>query len=121
MCPGYDTKPSDGEASVMLELWGMLSTPLLQSLSGSLWSGEVAPVRVLSIDQIELNYVITLNWIVKNQLFLHFTVCKQKIVHLSETELFEIELFLHLKVTDGPVSLGCRIHWLYLCRGVRLP
>ena len=22
-CPGYDTKQSDGEASVMLELWGM--------------------------------------------------------------------------------------------------
>ena len=28
-CPDYDTKQSDGEASVMLELWGMLSTPLL--------------------------------------------------------------------------------------------
>ena len=26
-CPGYDTEQSDGEASVMLELWGMLSTP----------------------------------------------------------------------------------------------
>ncbi len=28
-CPDYDTKQSDGEALVMLELWGMRSTPLL--------------------------------------------------------------------------------------------
>ena len=31
-CLGYDTKQSDGEASVMLELWRMQSTPLLSSL-----------------------------------------------------------------------------------------
>ncbi len=36
-CPGYDTKQSDGEAPVMLELWGMWSTPLLLSLQGLLW------------------------------------------------------------------------------------
>ena len=34
--PRYDTKQSDGEASVMLEHWGMQSTPLLSSLSGPL-------------------------------------------------------------------------------------
>ena len=28
-CPAYDTKLSDGESPVMLELWGMLSTSLL--------------------------------------------------------------------------------------------
>ena len=28
-CPRYDTKSSDGEAPVMLELWGMWSTPSL--------------------------------------------------------------------------------------------
>ena len=28
-CPGYDTRQADGEASVMLELWGMQSTPSL--------------------------------------------------------------------------------------------
>ena len=28
-CPGYDTKQSDGEIPVMLELWGMRSTPSL--------------------------------------------------------------------------------------------
>ena len=35
-CPGYDTKQSDGVDQVMLELWGMRSTPLLPSLSGPL-------------------------------------------------------------------------------------
>ena len=35
-CPGYDTKQSDGEASVIPELWGMQSTPLLPSISGSI-------------------------------------------------------------------------------------
>ena len=31
-CSGYDTKQYDGEASVMLEFWGMQSTTLLPSL-----------------------------------------------------------------------------------------
>ena len=38
-CPGYDTKQSDGEVPVMLELWGIRSTPLLPSLSGQFWPG----------------------------------------------------------------------------------
>ena len=42
-CIGYDTKQSDGEASVMVELWGMRSNPSLPLLSGSLWPGVVAP------------------------------------------------------------------------------
>ena len=28
-CPGYDTKQSDGEVPVILELWGMQSIPSL--------------------------------------------------------------------------------------------
>ena len=47
--PGYDTKQSDGEVPLMLELWGMQSTPLLPSLPGPLWPGVVAPDRVLSM------------------------------------------------------------------------
>ena len=35
-CPGYNIKPSDGEVSVMLELWGMRSTPSLPLLPGPL-------------------------------------------------------------------------------------
>ena len=32
--PGYDTKQSDGEVPVMLELWGMQSTALMPSPPG---------------------------------------------------------------------------------------
>ena len=35
-CPGFDTKQSDGEVPVMLELWGMRSTPSLPLLPGPL-------------------------------------------------------------------------------------
>ena len=50
--PRYDIKQSDGEALVMLELWGMQSTPLLPLLPDTLWPGVVAPDRVLSKGQI---------------------------------------------------------------------
>ena len=39
----------------MLEIWLMRSTPSLASLPGSLLPGVVAPDRVLSMGQIELN------------------------------------------------------------------
>ena len=42
------------EGSVMLDLWGMWSTPLLPSLPDPLWPRVVAPDRVLSMGQIEL-------------------------------------------------------------------
>ena len=45
----------------MLELWGMPSTPSLLSLPGSLWTGVVAPDKVLSMRQIELNSAHMLN------------------------------------------------------------
>ena len=48
-CPDYDTKQSDGEVPVMLELWGMWSTPLLPLLPGRLWPSMVAPDRALSM------------------------------------------------------------------------
>ena len=53
-CLGYDTKLSYGEASVMLELWGMQSTLSLLSLPGQLWPRVVTSDRVLSMSQIEL-------------------------------------------------------------------
>ena len=64
--PGYDIKQSNGEALVMLELWGMQSTPSLPSLPCPLLLGVVEPDRVLSMSQTDLNCVITLNWIVWN-------------------------------------------------------
>ena len=48
-CPGYDTKQSDGEAKVMLEFWGIWSTPPFPSLRGPLWPRVAAPDRVLSM------------------------------------------------------------------------
>ena len=48
-CPVYDTKQSNGEVSVMLELWGTQSTPSLSSLPGPLWPGAVTPDTVLSM------------------------------------------------------------------------
>ena len=56
-----DTKQSDGEVPVMLELWGTWSTPSLSSLPHPLWSKVVAPDRILCMGQIELNCVLMLN------------------------------------------------------------
>ena len=44
----------------MLELWGMQSTPLLPSFSGSLKPRVVATDRVLSMGRIEINCVFML-------------------------------------------------------------
>ena len=53
-CPWYDTKQSDGEAPLMLELWRIQSTLSLPSLPSPFWPGVRAPDRVLSMGQIEL-------------------------------------------------------------------
>ena len=53
-CPAYNTKQSDGEVLVMLELCGMRSILLLPSLPSPLWPGAVAPERVLTMGKIEL-------------------------------------------------------------------
>ena len=45
----------------MLELWGMRSTPSLSLLPDLLWLGVVAPHWVLSMAQIEVNYIFMLN------------------------------------------------------------
>ena len=47
--PGHDIKPFDDKAPVMLEFWGMRSTPSLPLLPGPLWPGVVAPDRALSM------------------------------------------------------------------------
>ena len=52
--PGYDTKHFDGEAPVMLELWGIQSTPSLPLIPGPFWPRVITPDRVLSMGQIEL-------------------------------------------------------------------
>ena len=54
-CPDNDIKQFDGEVLVILELWGIQSTPSLPLLPGPLCPGVVATDRVVSVDQIELN------------------------------------------------------------------
>ena len=53
-CPDYDIKPVNGEAPVMLQLWGMRSSLSLSLLPGPLLLGMLALDRVLSMGQIEL-------------------------------------------------------------------
>ena len=54
-CPINDTKQSDSEAPLMLELWEIGSTPLLPPLPGLLWPVGVAPNSFLPMGQIEIN------------------------------------------------------------------
>ena len=63
----YDIKQFDGDVPVIVELWGHRINPLLISLQGPLWPGMVAPDRVLSMSQKQLNSVLMLNWIVWNR------------------------------------------------------
>ena len=43
VCPEYDTKQSDGEVPVLLELWGMCNTPLIAIALRSTLAGLEAP------------------------------------------------------------------------------
>ena len=81
-CWGQDPPPkcvldmtlnkNDGEVPIMQEVWGMQSTSSLPLLPDPLWAGVVAPDRVLSMGQIELNCVLMLNWIDWNRSVLKF-------------------------------------------------
>ena len=85
----------------MLELWGMQSTFSLPSLPGPHW--PEAPDRVLCMDQIELNCVLMLNWIVWNR-----TVFDIETVYICKTELSEIELFICIKMDLAWITyIGC--------------
>ena len=61
-----ETKQSDGEVPVMLELWWMRSTPSFPSLQGPIWPGMVESDRVLCMGQIGLNCLRVQNWFVWN-------------------------------------------------------
>ena len=49
----YNTKKSDGEAPLTLELWGKWSTPPYLLLAGPFWCEVVAPDSVLSMGKIK--------------------------------------------------------------------
>ena len=59
--PRYDTKQSDGEAPVILELLGIQNIPSLPLLPGPFWPEVVAPDRILSVGQTDLSCVLMLN------------------------------------------------------------
>ena len=82
----FDIKQLDGEAPIMLELYGIQSNPSLPSLTGPLWPGVGVPDRVLSISHIEL-----------------FDIQNVKTNDLWKIKLSEIELFDHLT--------GCKNDW----------
>ena len=63
----YDTKQSDGEVPVILELLWMQSTSSLPSIPSPLLPGGVAPDRFPSIGEIEQNCVLMLTWIAWNR------------------------------------------------------
>ena len=60
-CPGHDTTQYDGEVLAVLELWGMLSTPSLQSLPCPFWPGVAAPDKG------------PINWLNRTKLCFHYT------------------------------------------------
>ena len=62
----YDIKQSHDDVPVMLEFRGMQSTLTLPSLPGPLWPGGVAPNKLQSMGQIEVNCILLLNWIAWN-------------------------------------------------------
>ena len=66
-CCGNDTKQSDSEDAVLVELRGIQSAALLLSLQGLFFPGEVTPEKVSSMIQIELNCMLMLNWIVSSR------------------------------------------------------
>ena len=65
--PVYDSKQSDVEVPVMLDVWGMGSTSSLPSLLGPLRPGVVGLDRVLSMVKKKLKCVLMLNWIIWNR------------------------------------------------------
>ena len=106
----------------------MRSTPLLPSLPGPLWPGVIAPDK---------RPIYGLNR--TKACFFHYTDFCIYTAYLCGTEVFKIELSWHrncvfmlnwiiwnktvwsFNSVYCPVSWGCRILWLHLCRGVRLP
>ena len=60
-CPVYDSKQSDGEVSVMLELWRMQIAPSLPSLPSPLWPGVIAPETAQAMGQIKQKYILLQN------------------------------------------------------------
>ena len=108
----YDTTQPDVEVPVMQELWGMWSTSSLPSLPGPLWPVVVVLDAVLSMDQIELNCVLKLNWIAWNRTVWHLNcelilnwIVWNGTAFACLSELSEKEMFWHLTVCKQKLYL----------------
>ena len=112
-CPGYDTKQSNGEIPVMLELWGMWSTPSLPSLRGPFRTGMVTPDWVLSIGQIELNCVLMLSWIVWiRTVFWAMKLCTNaKLNYLKWNCFLTLKLCTYAKLNYLRQDCFCMVNW----------
>ena len=109
--PRYNFKPSDSEASGMLELWGMWSTPSLPLLPGPLWPGMVAPEKGSIYESNRTRS--HLNWVQTNDL------CW---IELLEIELFDpltvyrqmtnVKLWLLYSNTWNHLSVNKKDRWL---------
>ena len=92
--PGYDTKRSDGEVQVMIELCEMWSTPPLPSLPGLLWSGVVELDWVPSKYEIELKSLLMLKWTASDK-----TVCQVNCVLMLNWTVWNRTVFAFETVT----------------------
>ena len=81
----------------MLDFWVNAECPLLPLLPGLLWPGVVAPDKVLSVGEIELNFVLILSWIVWNRTVLTFNCFLNK--NYTYTNLNSLKFNL---VLNGP-------------------
>ena len=82
MCPGCDSKQSDGESPEMGK-----STHSLVLLPSRLWPGVVALDKILSIGQIELICILTLNWIVWNRTVFKLCANKKTVLMLNSMDV----------------------------------
>ena len=103
-CSDYDTIQSNGEVPMMLELWGMRSTPLHCHHS---WPMVEAPDRGRSMGQIELDCVPMLNWIAWNRT-LTFKLCTS------------FKLRTYAKLNSSKWNRFCMLNWIVLNRTVWL-
>ena len=100
VCPRSHTEQSDSEVPIMLERWGTQSTPSLESRQVTLWPGVVAPDRVLSMGQKELNCVLMLNWIARKR-----TVLKFKLHTYAKLICLKLKWFWHSIVRKQKIYL----------------
>ena len=67
-CPRYDTKQSDDEVPVMLELWGMWSTSSFSSVPGPLWLAVLAPDMVPIVEKRKISYFVLARYLIRHRI-----------------------------------------------------